>query len=286
MAYTYLAHHGIKGMKWGVRRYQNPDGTLTPEGRKRYYKSSGDLTKQGIKALEKRRKAYYDSSDDTRFDPKTLRKKLVKSGESKAVDRAERRLALYDKLTKNSDKIESLDLERLAVKEQNRLSKQGKDFTDECLAAYDLQMTALFYHQFVQDEGKDFVSRTFAGLTDRDQQGYTQNEEFKRIANSDVVKKYPHDYNRGGQISDFGYFNNKLWEEINSKSINYYEDKTYSERARKASAKLKKAQNKHGYISSQYKEAKQELLSAVLKDLKLPDTQENRDAIENHVIWH
>ena len=31
-----LYHHGIKGMKWGVRRYQNPDGTLTAEGRKRY----------------------------------------------------------------------------------------------------------------------------------------------------------------------------------------------------------------------------------------------------------
>lgn len=32
----YLAHHGIKGQKWGVRRYQNPDGTLTDEGRRRY----------------------------------------------------------------------------------------------------------------------------------------------------------------------------------------------------------------------------------------------------------
>lgn len=30
-----LYHHGIKGMKWGVRRYQNPDGTLTEEGKKR-----------------------------------------------------------------------------------------------------------------------------------------------------------------------------------------------------------------------------------------------------------
>ena len=32
----YLAHHGIKGQKWGVRRFQNPDGTRTEAGKKRY----------------------------------------------------------------------------------------------------------------------------------------------------------------------------------------------------------------------------------------------------------
>lgn len=32
----YLAHYGVVGMKWGVRRYQNPDGTLTAEGRHHY----------------------------------------------------------------------------------------------------------------------------------------------------------------------------------------------------------------------------------------------------------
>jgi len=33
---TYLVHHGIKGQRWGIRRYQNEDGSLTPAGEKRY----------------------------------------------------------------------------------------------------------------------------------------------------------------------------------------------------------------------------------------------------------
>lgn len=54
-----MEHSGIKGMKWGVRRYQNPDGSLTDEGRRRYgygkeasrlmTKNTASVLKKGIK---------------------------------------------------------------------------------------------------------------------------------------------------------------------------------------------------------------------------------------------
>lgn len=64
MANNELTHWGIKGMKWGIRRFQNKDGSLTSEGRKRY----GDDDDNGrSKSSAPERKSARDMSDEELF---------------------------------------------------------------------------------------------------------------------------------------------------------------------------------------------------------------------------
>ena len=72
-----LYHHGIKGMKWGVRRYQNSDGSLTGAGRKRYTSLKKRVSKAVIKAKKlrakrKAEKAAVKASKNTGSKKKTI----------------------------------------------------------------------------------------------------------------------------------------------------------------------------------------------------------------------
>lgn len=62
----YFEHHGIQGQKWGVRRFQNDDGSLTEAGRKRYYKSvAGNKEATLLKGQSVYRISTNDKSDAT-----------------------------------------------------------------------------------------------------------------------------------------------------------------------------------------------------------------------------
>lgn len=117
ITHSELAHHGVKGQKWGIRRYQNPDGSLTAEGKRHYgtyagYLSYGHKFNQMSNELSKHYKSR--SSDKAFMDEykrvgdtfenylkgdrksikagKKISKKYEKVGISKAVNSIEKKL--------------------------------------------------------------------------------------------------------------------------------------------------------------------------------------------------
>lgn len=73
---AYLAHHGILGQKWGIRRYQNKDGSLTPEGRARY----GANFEKGV-PVQKLKKAIKDYNARTGQNLKLKDARAVRVGQ-------------------------------------------------------------------------------------------------------------------------------------------------------------------------------------------------------------
>lgn len=69
-----LQHHGVLGMKWGVRRYQNKDGSLTSSGRKRY--GYDDLKRSLKKSSQKTKNATTKAATKTKNVIKDNKKKI------------------------------------------------------------------------------------------------------------------------------------------------------------------------------------------------------------------
>lgn len=119
--YYELIHSGIKGMKWGVRRYQNADGTLTDAGKKRYARDARE--KEFNKYDEASGKYYKSSKKNGRTDLEADAKRYVKEDmerSKRVVDEANRGVntlsQLNDKAIKNTPKTR-LDLSNMSDKE-------------------------------------------------------------------------------------------------------------------------------------------------------------------------
>lgn len=106
-----LYHWGIKGMKWGVRRYQNADGSLTAAGRRRYTNPDGSLNDKG--------KKYYVKE----------RARLI--AERKAIKNTQKTNDQFSRLEAQRRNNEALKKANAPKKEETPKHKTAKDMTDE-----------------------------------------------------------------------------------------------------------------------------------------------------------
>ena len=126
-----LMHWGIKGMKWGVRRYQNRDGSLTPAGRKRYDKEMAKLKEEEKIAKNKlRTQAKINKLEEKRKEVEALKsgKPLPKTAQNTS------RPSLKDM---SDDELRRVVNRMLLEKQYNSMRPEqvsaGKKFVDKIM---------------------------------------------------------------------------------------------------------------------------------------------------------
>ena len=98
MDYNYIQHHGVKGQRWGVRRYQNADGSLTSAGKKR--RSMSQVVNDIREARKQKLAREAEENEKRRIEQ---RKKDVEAGKIASKDMTEAEL---------KSRIERLKLEQ------------------------------------------------------------------------------------------------------------------------------------------------------------------------------
>lgn len=150
MTSDYIYHHGIIGQKWGVRRFQNSDGSLTSAGKERYGQKVLDtvkkVTEKRFEKQQQKAKDGYDLANSLAEKARVERKNRFFGSESRKAYRRTKQLA--EESFYYARRNDRRARRRLAT--AKLLSKSEKDFTDN-------------YKKEKQDASKNFVKRFIGG---------------------------------------------------------------------------------------------------------------------------
>lgn len=167
----YLEHYGVIGMKWGVRRYQNPDGTLTLAGQKRYGMTD---TGTGGKWVSGRSLAKsYNSADQVRANAigeRNLKAQKAYKYGKKFTDRGNKLAAKGKNPLADRKTMRLMNKAKKAVAEADRFKKEADDaallqkrIVKKALSqGYGFQSKEV--KRFAQT-GKQWVAQALGGLT-------------------------------------------------------------------------------------------------------------------------
>lgn len=126
-----LMHWGVPGMKWGIRRYQNKDGTLTPAGKKRYDKEMAKAkAEQKIVKNRERTQAKVDKLNALRADTEARKKALDGKDDERSLKDSLKSKHQAQKAKKKTIK-EMTDEELQAKIDRMNLEKRYKDLMKE-----------------------------------------------------------------------------------------------------------------------------------------------------------
>ena len=125
-----LVHYGVKGQKWGRRRYQNKDGSLTPAGRERYGSEENFETQYPAeqKAVLKGSKTAVDGAKEINRASREMHNERTRKQQKKADKAVEE--AVRERARNMSDKELREAVNRLNMEENNTRMIQNRERID------------------------------------------------------------------------------------------------------------------------------------------------------------